>query len=200
MERARDRGPAAELRASAEGTVTEWSPEAERLLQYSSDDVLGRSFPSLARDPSDVEQAFNRARRTESVQTVCLTLPLTAKDGQEAPTFVCVDALRDEGGRIEAFLISLRTLRTVVFERAREGAQARLSVPDPSALDRLTPRQRTVLELIAQGHSTRDIAKRLGRSVKTIETHRAQLMRRLNIRHVPGLVTFAIRTGLLTIE
>ena len=79
------------------------------------------------------------------------------------------------------------------------GAPRSLVVPDPHALNGLTPRQRIVLELIAQGYSTQDIARRLGRSVKTVETHRAQLMKRLNIHHVPGLVAFAIRAGVVAI-
>ena len=65
-------------------------------------------------------------------------------------------------------------------------------------LDLLTPRQREILQLVAEGVSTRDIAARLSVSVKTVETHRAQLMDRLGIHDVPGLVRFAIRMGLVT--
>jgi DNA-binding NarL/FixJ family response regulator len=61
----------------------------------------------------------------------------------------------------------------------------------------LTPRQRQILQLIAEGHGTRQIAERLHVSVKTVETHRAQLMKRLGIRNVAGLVRLAIRTGLI---
>lgn len=49
------------------------------------------------------------------------------------------------------------------------------------------------LQLIAEGHSTKEIARRLQLSVKTIETHRAQIMLRLDIHHVAGLVQYAIR-------
>ena len=65
-------------------------------------------------------------------------------------------------------------------------------------LRRLTSRQRQILQLIAEGHSTKEIARKLGLSVKTIETHRANLMKRLGIHDVAGLVRFAIRTGLVT--
>jgi DNA-binding NarL/FixJ family response regulator len=68
------------------------------------------------------------------------------------------------------------------------------------SLDRLTPRQREILQLIAERHSTKDIAHILDISIKTVETHRAQLMQRLNIRDVPGLVRFAIRAGLVSLE
>jgi DNA-binding NarL/FixJ family response regulator len=70
----------------------------------------------------------------------------------------------------------------------------------PPQVAQLTPRQRDVLRLIAEGHSTRDVAARLGVSPKTVETHRALLMRRLGIHNVPGLVRFAIRAGLVTVE
>jgi DNA-binding NarL/FixJ family response regulator len=62
--------------------------------------------------------------------------------------------------------------------------------PDSSPL---TPRQREVLQLIAEGQSTKEIARRLQLSVKTIETHRAQIMLRLDIHHIAGLVQYAIR-------
>jgi DNA-binding NarL/FixJ family response regulator len=67
----------------------------------------------------------------------------------------------------------------------------------PEPIGRLTPRQREVLRLIAEGLSTKEIAFKLGLSVKTVETHRAQLMERLEIRDVAGLVRFAIRSGLV---
>lgn len=61
----------------------------------------------------------------------------------------------------------------------------------------LTPRQEEILRLIAEGHTTKGIAGRLGISVKTVETHRAQVMERLDIRDVAGLVRYAIRIGLI---
>jgi DNA-binding NarL/FixJ family response regulator len=61
----------------------------------------------------------------------------------------------------------------------------------------LTPRQREVLQLMAEGTSTRKIAETLNISVKTVETHRAQLMERLDIHDVAGLVRYAMRTGLV---
>ncbi|MBI2216231.1 MAG: response regulator transcription factor [Candidatus Rokubacteria bacterium] len=67
-------------------------------------------------------------------------------------------------------------------------------------VERLTPRQREVLQLIAEGHTTKGIAQKLGLSVKTVESHRAQLMERLEIHDVPGLVRFAIRCGLIKPE
>ena len=62
----------------------------------------------------------------------------------------------------------------------------------------LTTRQREILQLIAEGRSTKEIAGLLQVSVKTVETHRTRLMERLDIRDVPGLVRFAIRSGLVS--
>ncbi len=72
--------------------------------------------------------------------------------------------------------------------------------PLPDPLDALTARQREILQLIAEGRNTKEIAMDLGVSAKTIETHRAQLMDRLDIHDVPGLVRFAIRSGLISPE
>lgn len=67
--------------------------------------------------------------------------------------------------------------------------------PDP-----LTPRQREVLKRIAEGRSTKEIAFELNLSVKTVETHRAQIMERLGIRDVAGLVRYAMRAGIVPPE
>lgn len=82
--------------------------------------------------------------------------------------------------------------QTVVEGFLRDGDQ------DGEPLEELTNRQREILQLIAEGRSTRDMAELLDVSVKTIETHRLRLMDRLGIHDVPGLVRFAIRAGLVS--
>lgn len=69
-----------------------------------------------------------------------------------------------------------------------------------AAGDRLTSRQREVLLLVAEGRRTKEIAKKLGISIKTVELHRTQLMAALDIHDVPGLVRHAIRIGLIGVE
>lgn len=69
-----------------------------------------------------------------------------------------------------------------------------------SPLEKLTPRQRETLKLIAEGRSNREIASMLDLSIKTVETHRTQLMERLDIHDVAGLVRFAIKSGLATVS
>jgi DNA-binding NarL/FixJ family response regulator len=70
----------------------------------------------------------------------------------------------------------------------------------PSTLDRLTLRQREILQLIAEGQTTQEIARLLNIGVKTVETHRMQLMERLDIHDVAGLVRYAIRVGLISAD
>lgn len=67
-------------------------------------------------------------------------------------------------------------------------------------LEGLTTRQREILQLLAEGHSTKEIAHRLGIGIKTVETHRQRLMERLDIHDVAGLVRFAIRVGLVSLH
>ena len=66
--------------------------------------------------------------------------------------------------------------------------------------DQLTPRQREVLKLVAEGLSTKEIARRLDLSVKTVDTHRSTLMRQLDIHEVTGLVRYALRAGLISAD
>jgi DNA-binding NarL/FixJ family response regulator len=69
-----------------------------------------------------------------------------------------------------------------------------------SSFEQLTLRQRETLQLIGEGKSTKEIASILRISVKTAETHRTQLMERLDIHEVAGLVRYAIRVGLVSPE
>ena len=69
---------------------------------------------------------------------------------------------------------------------------------DPFAM--LTGREREVLALIAEGQSNKEIAMRLGIGVRTIETHRERIMRRLDIHSVAGLTKFSIANGLVPLE
>ena len=71
---------------------------------------------------------------------------------------------------------------------------------DGSPREHLSPRQREILQLIAEGRSTKQIAALLATSVKTVETHRAALMEKLDIHDIAGLVRYAIRHGLVSTE
>ena len=69
------------------------------------------------------------------------------------------------------------------------------SVAVPPTLGRLTPRQREVLQLVAEGHTAKDIAARLGISVKTVEFHKAGIMDRLGVRTASELTKYAVAHG-----
>jgi DNA-binding NarL/FixJ family response regulator len=75
-----------------------------------------------------------------------------------------------------------------------------LEQPDDAEkpLAQLTPRQREILQLIAEGKSTKEIGYMLQISPKTVDAHRAQIMERLNIRDLAGLVRYAIRSGMVS--
>jgi DNA-binding NarL/FixJ family response regulator len=83
--------------------------------------------------------------------------------------------------------ISPSIARTVIDDIARRAPRH----------DELTPRQREILQLVAEGHTTKQIAKRLHIGVKTVETHRLQIMERLDIHNIAGLVRYAIRSGII---
>jgi len=89
--------------------------------------------------------------------------------------------------------ISPQTAQNTIFEVTNRATKRDL-------LATLSPRQREVLRLIAEGKTTKQIAQVLEISVKTVETHRAQLMERLGIHDVAGLVRYAIIVGLIEVE
>jgi DNA-binding NarL/FixJ family response regulator len=96
-------------------------------------------------------------------------------------------------------------MRGEMYLSSRVSHQVLAALADPrpegeSSLDSLTLRQREVLQMIAEGKSTREIANALEVSVKTIETHRAALMERLGIHDIAGLVRYAARNHLVSLD
>ena len=86
------------------------------------------------------------------------------------------------------------SIASIVLEDYRQdGTSAELSVYSV-----LTDRECEALQLLAEGLTTKETASRMHLSVKTVETHRARLMERLDIRDIPGLVRIAIREGLIS--
>jgi DNA-binding NarL/FixJ family response regulator len=73
-----------------------------------------------------------------------------------------------------------------------------LSSRSVQELRKLTTRQREVLQLLAHGYSTKEIADKLALSPRTIESHRSNIMERLGVRHLAGLIQYAIRTGMVS--
>lgn len=78
--------------------------------------------------------------------------------------------------------------------------QALMQVQEPRPADQLTSREREVVQLVAEGRSSREIAARLSISDSTVETHRRNLMRKLGVHSVAELTRFAVREGLATLD
>jgi DNA-binding NarL/FixJ family response regulator len=94
-------------------------------------------------------------------------------------------------------------LSPAISKTVVDGYLGRASAPargttDGAAPEVLTSRQREILQLVAEGKSTKEVASLLDLSIKTVETHRAQIMERLGIHDLAGLVRYAIRTGLVS--
>ncbi len=116
--------------------------------------------------------------------------------------YLLKDAAADELPVLMRALMRGETyLSPAVSRSVVEGFLARTADSGPPAaapLETLTPRQREILQLVAEGQSTKDVARLLDLSIKTVETHRGQIMDRLDIHDLPGLVRFAIRSGLVS--
>ncbi|MGE0824073.1 MAG: response regulator [Candidatus Binatia bacterium] len=92
-----------------------------------------------------------------------------------------------------------RTLSTVTnyLRRVHAEQSGEQAVQERNPISYLTPRQREILQLVAEGRSTKNIANLLKMKVKTVEVHRTQLMKRLDIHNTAGLVRYAIRHGII---
>ena len=92
------------------------------------------------------------------------------------------------------------TIAGIVVKELAQSKSPRARQSISASPQALTSREREVLQLIAEGHSAREIALRLHLSVKTVETHRRQMMEKLEIRSIADLTKFAIREGLTSLD
>jgi DNA-binding NarL/FixJ family response regulator len=106
--------------------------------------------------------------------------------------------------RGEAYLAPAISRRVIETYHQRVEAPEKKHLPPTGELRQasfqLTPRQSEVLRYIAEGYTTKEIARQLGLSAKTVDAHRTQLMRELDIHDIAGLVRYAIRAGLVKAE
>jgi DNA-binding NarL/FixJ family response regulator len=100
---------------------------------------------------------------------------------------------------IQSVLSGKRYLSPGISEKVIEGyINGRRSVTPRSSWDMLTQREREILKLIAEGHKNKEIADTLCVSVKTVEKHRSNLMRKLDLHNASALTAYAIEKGLVT--
>ncbi len=110
-----------------------------------------------------------------------------------------------KGSGLDDLLRAIRVLAAGgTFLEPRVAAVAEGDEADPHRpsddLDQLTPREREVLQLVAEGHTNKDIGKRLGLSAKTVDVHRTNVMRKLDLHNAQALTRFAIRRGIVDKE
>lgn len=176
--------------------------EALALLKSRPADVviLDISMPGM----NGLEAAARMADEAPATKVVILTMHSNEEYVLRAlRAGVAGFLLKDAGtaeleGAIRSVVRGETYLSPGVSKKVVEGYLGRSENAHP--LDSLTPRQREVLQLIAEGYSTKQIAGLLGVGVKTIETHRTQLMDRLGIHEIAGLVRYAVRVGLVSSE
>jgi two-component system response regulator NreC len=111
------------------------------------------------------------------------------KDSAESDLVRAVQAV-SEGKSYFSPAVSKVLLEDYVRKMQRSGVE--------DSFDLLTPREREILQLVAEGKSNKDVANLLNLSVYTVETHRANLMQKLNLRSVPELILYAVRKGIIS--
>ena len=179
--------------------------EALRLIRETRPDValVDISMPGM----NGIEVATRAGKEHPGTRVVIVTMHADDEFVRRALLAVAAGYLLKHADRAE-FEMALRALargdtwlsagvsKKVVAGYAHGGKSAAGEEP----FETLTARQREVLQLIAEGLSTKEIAARLDLSVKTVETHRTELMERLGIHGIAGLVRYAIRVGLVRPE
>ena len=112
------------------------------------------------------------------------------------------DAARDLVTAVEALRNNKTYFTPKVASMVLEGCLHRKgsnNANEASSRAKLTPREREIVQLLAEGKSSREVAGALGLSVKTAETHRANIMRKLNLHSVSDLVLYAVRNNIVQV-
>jgi two-component system response regulator NreC len=109
-------------------------------------------------------------------------------------------AFEDLEQAIKAVMLDRTFLSADILESVVSDYVSQLSSSEYEAYRQLSDRERQVLQLLAEGNSTKEIAFKLHVSVKTIESHRQNIMNKLGIRTLAGLTKFAIREGLTSLD
>ena len=177
-----------------------------------------------SRDAEHVAQALEGLSKARVVQTVSTESEYTAALESFAPDVILASDPRPQLDSMEALKLAqrhrpgspfvilaaecdpsaLECLKAGAADFVRNADLDRLGPAIIAALEARTPlrklsnRQLEVLQLLSSGRSTKSIAERLNLSVKTVETHRAQVMKRLGIRELAGLVRYSIHVGLVS--
>jgi len=150
------------------------------------------------------------ARQIQRDNPQCKVLILTITDADEMVRAVLAagargfvlksDAVRDLVAAVEALESDKTFFTSRVAEMVLGGFLGRSRpTSNEAALPNLTPREREIVQLLAEGKSTKEVASHLNLSVKTAETHRSNIMRKLNLHSVSGLVLYAVRNNMVQV-
>jgi DNA-binding NarL/FixJ family response regulator len=180
--------------------------EALTVLRETKPDLalIDIAMPGL----NGLELAARVAREAPGTRLVILSMHGTPAHVAQAlragvSGYLLKDAAADElPVLLRAVMRGETYLSPAISKQVVDGYLGRTAAPanpgDGAALDVLTSRQREILQLVAEGKSTKEVAQLLDVSAKTVETHRGQIMERLGIHDLAGLVRYAIRTGLVS--
>jgi DNA-binding NarL/FixJ family response regulator len=174
--------------------------DALRLIEAHQPDVvlLDIAIP----EPNGLEVAAYVAKKFPNVRVVILSMHANEEYVLQALRSGAVGYLLKDAGTAELELavkavargetyLSPPVSKPVIEDYVRRVGS------EPRSFDRLTPRQREVLRLIANGYTTKAVAQELNISIKTAETHRARVMKELGVHDVAGLVRYAVHVGLV---
>jgi PAS domain S-box-containing protein len=195
-----ERLPLAYIEFDLEIRVLEWNPAAEQIFGYTKHEALGQNalnliVPGPASD--HIKRILDRIWAGD-LEAHSINQNLT-KDGSVIDCDWFNTPISEIGGKVTKAISLVRDIRAHRSSDPSACNPDRIDDYDLSLKARLTPRQREVLQLVVEGYRTKEIARKLERSVKTIEMHRACIMDALEIHDVPGLVRFAIRVGLISL-
>lgn len=127
---------------------------------------------------------------------VALLRALTEAIRMKSETTILTDCERPTLAALHALYGQTTAQHPEILQRVLEILGPAIDQPDPNQTNPLTNREREILRHIADGFSNKEIAAILSIGVRTIETHRERVMRKLNIHNVAGLTRYAIKKGL----
>jgi DNA-binding NarL/FixJ family response regulator len=177
---------------------------AVRLVRKVSPDIaiMDVSMPDL----NGIEATQKIVSECPNVKVIALsmhsdTLFVTEMLKSGASGYLLKDCAFEELTRAIRTVIAGKTyLSPAISDVVVDGYLHRLSEDDSASSDVLTHREREVLQMLAEGNSTKQVALKLHISIKTVETHRRQMMHKLDIYSVAELTKYAIRKGLTSLE
>lgn len=167
-----------------DGVITHWNQYAEELFGWKRDEVLGRLITEVTPTAGTAEQAEAIMETLRSGHSWGGRFTVQHRDGREFEVMVIDSPLMRDGEIAGILGVSIPV-----------NQNGNRTEPDP-----LSRREREIAVMTAEGMTSATIATALGISTRTVETHRANVYRKLGIRSRTALIVYAIRNGLLHVK